>query len=99
MVMRKKHSPTDESVLDQITQSLREHPELASRILSIMKLADEPMASGRIRSADEVETLLIEELRKLGNETLSNWGEGVNDTVGEALKTEEAQVRMREKKL
>lgn len=71
---------------------------MAERVLSILKLADEPLDSGRIRSADEVESLLVEELRKLGNDSLSAWAGGVNENVYSTLKTENPQVQLREKK-
>ena len=78
--------------------SLADKPELTQRVLTIAKLADEPTQTGRIRSADEVESLLIEAVRKLGNQTLASWAQGVDRTLGEELKGQVARTQMREKK-
>ena len=43
--------------------------------------------------------MLIEELRKLGNESLVDWAEGVDGRMGEELKEQDPTVNMREKKL
>lgn len=97
--MRKKKTVTESSILSSIQAILSDRPELADRIHTILKLTDEPLSEGRIRSADEVESLLIEELRKLGNESLTGWAGGVDRQLGEDLKASEAKVQMREKKL
>jgi hypothetical protein len=68
-------------------------------MLSILKIADEPLESGKIRSADEVESLLVEELRKLGNESLSSWAGDVDSSVSSDFKTANTQAQLREKKL
>ena len=57
---------TDQSVLKSIENVLASRPELASRIDSILEIVDEPNRNGEIRSDDEVESLLVQELRKLG---------------------------------
>jgi len=62
-------------------------------------MVGEPGEGGRIRSADEVEALLVEELRKLVNESLVGWAEGVDRRVGEDLRKAEPGAKMREKKL
>jgi hypothetical protein len=64
----------------------RGKPELTQRFAAIAKLASEPDLNGRIRSADEVESLLVEEVRKLGNQTLASWAEGVDSLLGEQVK-------------
>ena len=97
--MRKKKTATPRALTEQITSILSSRPDLAERILSILKIADEPLESGKIRSADEVELLLVEELRKLGNESLSTWASGVDEEVSSKLKAENPQAQLREKKL
>ena len=97
--MRSKKPTTDPRLLHSITEGLSAKPELASRIASIIELANEPTAEGRIRSADEVEALLVEELRKLGSESIEGWSKGVNEHLGKELKEEEPTAQMREKKL
>jgi hypothetical protein len=97
--MRNKKTTTSRDLTDQINSILSTRPALAERILSILKLADEPLESGKIRSADEVESLLIDELRKLGNESLSSWAGGVDGNISSSIKSENAQANLREKKL
>ena len=77
---------------------LADKPELAQRLLKIVKLANEPTESGKIRSADEVASLLVEEVRKLCNQTLSSWAQGVDLKLGKELKAQDGQTQMREKK-
>tara|TARA_B110000014_G_scaffold171670_1_gene122144 strand:- start:183 stop:476 length:294 start_codon:yes stop_codon:yes gene_type:complete len=97
--MPTKKPTTDRALLSSIHDGLINHPDLAERFDSILKIANEPSADGKIRSADEVESMLIEELRKLGNESLVGWAEGVDHRLGEELKAEDPTVKMREKKL
>ena len=61
---------TDQRLL---LKGLQSHPKLMARFLSILSLAEEPDHNGTIRSADEVEALLIEEVRKLGKEGMESW--------------------------
>jgi len=96
--MNDKTEELKEDKLDQLVNALVDKPELTERLLSIAKLADEPTQTGRIRSADEVEALLVEAVRKLGNETLSTWAQGVDLKLGGELKAEVIPTHMREKK-
>ena len=57
----------------RLIETLKAHPELYKRVESILELANES-DDGPLRSADEIESLLVQELRKLGNETLTSWG-------------------------
>lgn len=93
-----KHT-TDQSVLNSIKKVLANRPHLASRIESILEIVDEPNRNGEIRSADEVESLLVEELRQLGNEGLVQWSEGADKEAGKAFKASDKSATMREKKL
>jgi len=97
--MRQKKIVTKPVLTNEITSILSSRPVLADRILSILKIADEPLESGKIRSADEVESLLIEELRQLGNESLSSWALGVDVSVSSDLKAASPKAQLREKKL
>jgi hypothetical protein len=72
---------------------------MAERMLSILKIADEPVESGKIRSADEIESLIFEELRLLGNETVSTWAGSVDESISAAFKAENPRAQLREKKL
>ena len=82
-----------------LLQGLESHPKLMSRFLSILSLAEEPDVNGTIRSADEVEAMLIEQVRKLGQESLESWASKVDSIIGEQSKQEDPSVKLREKKL
>ena len=82
-----------------LLKGLESHPKLMDRFLSILSLAEEPDRDETIRSADEVEALLIEEVRKLGKEGMESWVSKVNSLVGERSKKEDPGVQLREKKL
>lgn len=62
-----------------ITQ-LRKRPDLLKRFASILEISDGE--EGEIRTADEVEALLIEEVRKLGNESMGQWAKEVETRSG-----------------
>jgi hypothetical protein len=96
--MAKKELATNPDVLASIQSTLSNRPELADRIYSILQITDEPLSGGKIRSANEVESMLIEELRKLGNESLAGWTGGVDRKMGEDLKAQNPEAQMREKK-
>jgi hypothetical protein len=68
--MAKKQIPLSEKEIEHITK-LRKHPEIMERVAAILEICDGP--EGEIKSADEVESLLIEEMRKLGSTTMGQW--------------------------
>lgn len=80
----------------QFMERLRQHPELRARFQSILELAR--AADGPVKSADEVEALLIEELRQLGNTTMNQWASQAEQRVSDELKGRDATVRSRKKK-
>jgi hypothetical protein len=51
-----------------------------------------------LKSADEVEELLIEEMRRLGGDTLRLWARQAEERVSKELKTEDPTVLSRKKK-
>ena len=52
----------------QLIEQLREHPEMMVRVQSILAITRN--AEGPLQTADAVEALLIEEMRRLGHLTL-----------------------------
>ena len=54
-----------------------------ARFLSILSLAEESDNDGTIRSVDEVESMLIEEVRKLGQKGMQSWASKVDVLLGE----------------
>lgn len=90
---RHEQLSTEERLL---IQKLREHPELAERFKHILEIAGN--VDGPIKTADEVEALLIEEMRRLGNLTMQGWGEQVERKLAEQLKEKDDSAVVRKKK-
>ena len=80
----------------QFIQQLRQHPEMLARVQSLLDLAH--AAAGPLRTADEVEELLVQELRLLGNTTMNQWATQAEARVSAELKAQDATVRSRKKK-
>jgi len=80
----------------QLIERLREHPELMERFESILEISAN--TDGPVKSADEVEGLLIEEMRRLGNTTMGDWATSAERRLGEQLEQKDATARARKKK-
>jgi hypothetical protein len=80
----------------QIIQQLRQQPQMLARLQSILDLAH--AADGPLKTADEVEALLIQELRQLGHTTLQQWATQAEARVSTELQEQDATVRRRKKK-
>lgn len=66
------------------------------RVQRILEIARN--AEGPLKTADEVEELVIEEMRRLGNVTLSQWAIQAEERVSTELKGQDATVRSRKKR-
>jgi hypothetical protein len=80
----------------QLIQRLRQQPAMLARLQSILELAH--ATDGPLKSADEIEALLIQELRQLGNVTMHQWAAQAEVRVSAELKSQDATVRRRKKK-
>jgi hypothetical protein len=80
----------------QLIEQLRQHPEIMERVQSILAIAGN--AEGPLKTADEVEELLIQEMRRLGHATMSQWAIGAEERVSTELKSRDSTVRSRKKK-
>ena len=80
----------------QLIERLRQHPEMSDRVQSLLALAH--ATAGPLQSADEVEEVLIQELRQLGLATMTGWATQAEVRVGEELRSQDATVRRRKKK-
>lgn len=80
----------------RLIDQLRQHPEMMARFQSILDLANN--SDGPLKTADEVEELLIQEVRRLGNVTMNQWASRAEERVGQELKAEDDSVRSRKKK-
>ena len=81
----------------RLLAKLGEHPELFDRVESILNLTSQE-GSGAVKSVDEIESLLIEELRKLGNQTLTSWAVNAEQKVSDDYRKNKAGVQQRCKK-
>lgn len=75
---------------------LRQHPQMMARVRSILEIAYDE--AGPIRTADEVEAMLVEAVRQLGQTTMSQWAQGAEERVSQELRREDSTVRSRKKK-
>jgi non-homologous end joining protein Ku len=80
----------------QLIEQLRQHPEMMARVQSIIEIARNE--TGPLKSADEVEELLIQEMRQLGNTSMREWAKQAEERVSQELKSLDASVRSRKKK-
>jgi hypothetical protein len=96
--MTKKQSPPGKLSLQeaQLIEQLREHPDLMERFQTILQLSSN--AEGPIKRADEVEALLIEEIRRLGNTTMGSWAARAGERLDKEFKAAHPAARARKKK-
>ena len=80
----------------QLIEQLRQHPEMLARVQSILELTRN--ANGPLKTADEVEGLLIQEMRQLGNTSMAEWARQAEERVSNELQGLDASVRSRKKK-
>ena len=90
--VKKKISATEGKLLE----GLRRHPEMMERMRSILELARNQ--EGPLKTADEVEERLIEEIRQLGHCTMTQWASTAEQRVSSELRTEDPTVVSRKKK-
>jgi hypothetical protein len=81
---------------ERLLERLRAHPELLARFESILGLTD--VAEGRLRTADEIEEQLVQEVRGLGHEVMADWAVRAEERVAEEVIQANAEVRLRKKK-
>jgi hypothetical protein len=81
---------------NRLIEQLRRHPEIRERVASILAIAGNE--EGPLKTADEVEQLLMEEMRRLGNVTMRQWGSQAEERVSTELKSQDSTVLSRKKK-
>ena len=80
----------------QLLEQLREHPELMERFQMILGITAN--AAGPLKSADQVEGLLIEEMRRLGHTSMGTWAAQGEKRLGEQLQAKDASAYVGKKK-
>jgi uncharacterized protein with PhoU and TrkA domain len=78
-----------------LIKRLRQQPKM-ERVQRILEIAHSP--EGPLKTADEIEELLVEEMRQLGNDTMTEWAIQAEERVGQELKEQDPTVLKRKKK-
>lgn len=73
---------SDEALLNR----LNGHPELRSRVESMLLVVDDEM--GNLQEADAAEMQLIEQMRRMGQESLQAWATGQAARASESMAQE-----------
>jgi hypothetical protein len=81
----------------ELIEELRKHPEMFERFQEIMPVASEP-SGDPLKTADRVDEMLIEEMRRLGKCTMENWAMNAESKVAQELKADHPKVQQRKKK-
>lgn len=79
-----------------LIEQLRCNPRIRERVEHIMEIAN--TSEGPLKTADQIEELLIEEMRRLGNDTMTEWATRAQERVAQELKAEDKTVLKRKKK-
>jgi hypothetical protein len=91
-----KQAPLNEEEL-QLIEQLREHPKLMERFKNILEITTS--TEGPLKRADQVEELLIEEMRRLGNTSMGSWAARTERSLTEQLKQKDSSASVRKKTL
>ena len=81
---------------NNIEERLNKHPDLKKRIDELLKIVED--AEGDIEKANEAEQMVIEELRKMGNEVLHSWARNKEKRDVEKVRNKKGQYRDKGKK-
>jgi len=86
--MRKKNQklPLEQSDME-LLELLKRHPQIKERMVAILNLAEG--AAGTVGTADEVEAMLVEEVRRLGAETMGGWARGAHQRMAAEIKAQD----------
>src|SRR4051794_30308002 len=74
---------------------LRKQPKVMQRVERIVEIANS--SEGPLKTADQIEELLLEEMRRLGNDTMTEWATQAEKRVGQELQKQDPTVLKRKK--
>ena len=83
--------------LKKFIEELQARPELFEQFESILGWAAAGEGDAPWRTADEVEALLVEEVRKLGHQTMQHWAQGAAARAVEDCRKEHPKARVKKK--
>ena len=106
--MKQKHDPKKLSKptahaaiarqrIQKLNAQLQERPELLAQFESILAIATETGPDGHFRTADEVEALVVEAVRKLGHQTMQQWAQEAQVRAVEDCRQEHPTARVKKK--
>jgi hypothetical protein len=81
---------------NSLENRLSKHPHLKARIEKLLEVLES--ANGDVKKADEAERLIIDELRKMGNEALHDWALDREEKEVEAIKKSQKDLKGNGKK-
>ena len=93
---KKRSSPKLSQKEIDLIENLRRNPKVMERIQHILEMTN--AAEGPLKTADQIEDLLVAELRLLGNDTMTEWLSRADKQVGQELKAKDKSVLKRKKK-
>ena len=80
----------------KLIERLRSRPDLWERFEAILALTE--AEGGELRTADEVEALLVEELRRLGSEAMHEWAARAEERTAREFQSANPRASVRKKK-
>ena len=92
----KPKTPANSDRETRLIEGLREHPELMERFEAILGLASS--GDGPLRTADEIEDLLVEEVRRLGSTTMHQWAKTAEQAATTGLRDKHPKIYCVKKK-
>ena len=93
--MREKHKKSAglSTREQQMIEKMRQHPEIMERVEAILNTAH---SSGK--TADEIEEMLISEIRQLGHATMQSWAMRTEQKLSEEFKQKDSSAVVAKKK-
>jgi len=99
---KKRPQPTSNEAiprrrLKKFNEQLKERPELFAQFESILGIVAESGPDAPFRTADQVEALVVEAVRKLGHQTMQQWAHEAQARAVEDCKREHPGARLKKK--
>jgi hypothetical protein len=95
--MKRNHGINPRSEREtQMLQRLRCRPDLWERFEAILALTE--VEGGELRTADQVEELLVEEVRRLGSEAMHQWAAQAEERTAREFEAAHPRASVRKKK-
>ena len=95
--MNPKHgNPARTERENELIQRLRGRPDLWARFEAILALTE--AEGGELRTADEVEARLVEEVRRLGSEAMQDWAARAEERTAREFQSANPRASVRKKK-